>query len=438
MTSPDIPRIGETSYSPPAKSTAMLHRKEGSEAEAGQSDSLVLQEAGPQPEKLMPQNPCYEGISGFEKTPAYYSEALQETSSLPFLIKVGAGAMLGLTLFTSIASALPGQGAPKPLPDNGTAITRVIEEPEVEYRDPQGASMPDLSAIRSGQRTFPASLRLERGETIGLVKPEPLQMGIRHYENIELLDGLRLEIARETYTLKKNAGGTSEVEIRQKALSSLGVDVGNGLFYDLNGNLTFNPLRFQEDYSTISIMPQNFLNTTTIERDGDLINIMPRSSPIQGRTKIRTGEGKLTVNYPGEIKPTIILQQEGRTLIQAPGQLGLLNTTYITEKGNLVRIDPPEGAGSTFIRTAENEQGEKETRILAPGITQEIVITGSGDSSRIKYQDSGNDTLITRSGDKTIIQPSALGETITITRDGNKITVNHFGWKKDVSITIKK
>jgi hypothetical protein len=437
MTSSDILRLKEASYSPSSKNAGMPAKRSAQEETPLPADEIVLQDPGHRHQPRVPEDFSFSTATSSGKDPAS-EDLIRESSSLPILIRAGAGAMLGLTLITSLAAALPARNSAVPVPVNGeTSITRVIEDPRIENDVPEETGQPEPSGTAAG--TFPPSLRLEAVDTAGIgdIRSAETRMGIQSYNNIELLNGLRLEVSRETYTVKKTDGSQSQVETHRKDFSSLGVDVGNGLFYDLNGNVTFNPMRLHEDFTTVTVTPQSFYDTITISRDGDRFNIIPRSSPVQGRTRIKAAEGRLTINYPGTIEPTTIIQEQSRTMVQSPGHMGLLDTVYITEKSDQVRIDSPGSKESTFIKYGENDEGDKEAKILLPESSHEINITRRGEITTIKYPESGNDTVITRSDNKTVIRPAGLGESITITREGNIIHVNHFGWKKDVSITVR-
>lgn len=374
------------------------------------------------------------------------------------LAKIGAGALIGVTLAASLASAAPLPQNEAPRPSQEPAATLVITEeaqgPAKEYL--QGSDNP----VTIQRQDFPSELRLDAEKSApvtGISGFEDEQV-FRMHTNLEYHEALRIDVFRPIFTEQVeappevkppaapslDAAGTPVNTVAQPAeassltttrtrprdLTPFGVDLGNGLFYDLNGNLTFNPLRVVGAFGEATVDPAGFFNTTTVRSDGNRMTI--DRPGLFNSIDIVKSPGKIVLDQPGFWNDTItITQRDGRTTVDPPGLNTWLGQTEITQEGNRVTYDPPGVLNSTTI-TGDGH----DTRIAIPGWANDVTITEEGNTIRIKYPGWANDTTITRQGDRILIDPAGWGNSISISRTGNEIRVDPTGLNNSTIITI--
>ncbi|MDQ7825342.1 MAG: hypothetical protein RDV48_21255 [Candidatus Eremiobacteraeota bacterium] len=378
-------------------------------------------------------------------------EAALEASSPSTIAKVAAGAMLGLSIFATVASAMPpGSTVQGPPAGEKAPIEKVLDGAEgITAESPEGTAG-EQGAAPAGQ-SFPRTLNLEGIEEPGTAESRKvsegeenmLKAGVVQYQNIELHNGLRIDLFRATHTVEKETGAAGETgektpapapvvrETVKKELSPFGVDLGDGLFYDLNGNLTFNPLRVKEEYRTITVDPHGLGNSTTVTKKGDTITIDP-FGPFNSTT-VSLRKGGIVVDPAGLFNSTSIEQHKGITTIHHPGIEGIVLNTTVSQSGGQIRYDPPGGFNSFTVAERGNE-----TRIGIPGMMNDVVISKGGTTTRIEYPGIADDTVITRSGDRTVINPSGLMDSISVVREGSRITVDPSGLGNSVTITVSR
>lgn len=181
--------------------------------------------------------------------------------------------------------------------------------------------------------------------------------------SIDPMSGARLDIHRETEShTDTDSDGSSHSHTTEVDLSPYGVNLGNGLFYDAHGNLTFNPytaLRGEPLPQAENVRIEGFLSGQTLQRSGGdtaLTGTLGLTARIQGDRLERPGlatdltvtrEGNTTVLHRGALTTDVRITQEGnRTTIRR----GLLSTPWtITRDGNQITIDRGALTPSTTI-----------------------------------------------------------------------------------------
>lgn len=198
-----------------------------------------------------------------------------------------------------------------------------------------------------------------RTERIGKIK-------INHFDNLEITDSLRVNVGKAFYL---------KTETAVDDYSITGVDLGRGLFLDLNGNLTFNPFKMENH---------------------DLEEI--------------------TVDHPGWGNNTVITVNDDGVRINHPGWN---NFTYVSQKGDTITINQPEWGVNTYIR-----QKDGRSEVVHPGWGGVTVFSKQGDTTSVQHPGALGKTYVTRQGDTTIIQPRDLSQgRVYIKRDGNRTTI---------------
>lgn len=355
--------------------------------------------------------------------------ATDDASALSLGQKVVFGVVAGAAVLGAMGCS--GQTAVPPSPPvEIPSISQTVSLPEADTRVALVTDVEATPAVTQSQASTSA-LRLE---------------------NLEVHDGLRVDVVRSIYVEQTPATPVQQPAqptdpqaptppaphsngiirtVKERELSPFGVDVGNGLFYDLNGNLTFNPTRVSENFHSITVDPPGLFNSTTITRSGSEIRIDP-AGPLNS-TFIDMADGRTIIDAPGRFNEVTVRETGGTTTITPPTLPGLINPTTIRQHGDTVRYDPP----GLFNRTVITRDGST-TRIAVPGWGNDVTISNHGDTTRMAYPGWGNDVTITRSGDRTTIDPYGLGNSITITRTGDQVRVDPPGWANSVTITIQK
>lgn len=408
------------------------------------------------------------------KAEAHSPASLQEQGATASkLAKIGAGVMIGVTIAAAVASGAPPLQSAASMPDQETPVTMVISDEALTQA--QNYAHNGDNPVTTRQREFPRELRLDAEGPKSLSALSEFEAGqvLRIHTNLEYHEDLRIDVFRPTYMQDveappevkpetnqsaENVGGspgtgaqTGEAtgnslnsglqraeatspksrEKRQRQLTPFGVDLGNGLFYDLNGNITFNPLRLVGEFNRATIDPAGLFNSTTVESSGDHITI--DRPGLWDSIDIVKSPGKIVIDRPGLWNDKVtIYQQEGRTVVDPPGFNTWLGRTEITEQGSQITYDPPGIINSTTVT-----KDGTDTRIGIPGWANDVIITEEGNTIRIKYPGWANDTIITREKDSTRIDPAGWGNSISIQRSGNRITVDPAGLNNSVTITIR-
>ena len=221
-----------------------------------------------------------------------------------------------------------------------------------------------------------------------------------------------IDIRRKT---KVNDDGERE----KLPLSPVGIDMGDGLFLDTTGNITFNPLRGNnEDFDRISVIHPGFSGSTQVYKDGDDAKIV---YPGFSGSRTVTKEGNITnIVHPGFQGNTTVREEGNTTIINHPGFAG---TTSVIKEGNTTKIIHPGFAGKTVI----SEEGST-TRLIHPGFAGSTVVSEEGDATKVIHPGFAGATVIRKEGNDTrIIHPGLEGSTI-ISRNGSNIRIIHPGY----------
>lgn len=420
--------------------------QEGSErpgVDASPRDSVALGAAGaPLPEIVPSASP----------------EDLGATS-LGVAHRVAVGGLLGLSLLAAFGCSAGTPVAPSAGSPPEASIATVVEGPATagtEGRVPIHLTA-DATTVEAGT---------EAGvEAVSRVGDAAESQGLRSLENLEIHDAVRIDVVRASHPVPVQPartegqpagpgageagdastsapGGTQQGGVTAPAapavsaatpneLSPFGVDVGDGLFFDINGNLTFNPLRVKEDYHRITVDPAGLFNSTTVTRKGDQVRIDP--SGLFDSTVITQEGDKTIIDPPGRFNHVTVTQHGGQTTVAPFGISGFVNPTQVVEHEGRVTYNPP----GLFNHTTITQHGS-QTRIAIPGWGNDVMtVEKTGDTTRIAHPGWGNDIVITRSGNRTVIDPFGWGNSIVITRTGNTVRVDPPGLMNSVTITFR-
>ncbi|MCD4782561.1 MAG: hypothetical protein K8T10_01890 [Candidatus Eremiobacteraeota bacterium] len=300
---------------------------------------------------------------------------------------------------------------------------------------PKGVSLSDcgvpIAGINSAISGFPlpeeifeqamGNLSLSAGpgkveKSEGVVKGR--EIALKQYDNIEMTDALRVPIT----SMRKNesAEGNSALP-----MSMVGVDLGDGLFYDLSGGITFNPFKMKsQDYRHIYINSSGSgantnvtksedrvtfarpgANLTEVTQRGDEVVINQFSWP--GNTFIRQNDDRTEVYQAGAGNRTIIEKRGDRTTIDHPFPFG---RSYVTKQGNTTIVQSPDTVGNAYIRKSGSV-----TTIDFPFPGRQIQIIDSGNTKRILDPfDPANNITITRSGGYIVVRGADFADRTTI------------------------
>ena len=222
-------------------------------------------------------------------------------------------------------------------------------------------------------------------------------------------NSVRIDIRRKT---RVNEEGKTE----NIPYSPVGVDLGEGLFLDTSGNISFNPLRGDNDnFHQISVIHPHYGGTTNIYPDGDDAKIV---YPHFGGTRTVSKEGNTTnIVHPGFQGNTTVKEEGNRTTVNHPGFAG---TTTIIKNGNTTDIIHPGFAGKTVI--SEETSG---ARLIHPGFSGTTVIREEGNATGVIHPGFAGTTIVRKEGNTTkIIHPGFEGTTL-VNKVGENIQIIH-------------
>jgi hypothetical protein len=246
-------------------------------------------------------------------------------------------------------------------------------------------------------------------------------------------DMVRLDVVRRTETRTSTGpDGTTRTEIVPVPLSEYGVALGNGLFYDLNGNLSLVPLL--AFYAPVagaalagfSVDPPGPLNTTRVSRQGD----------------------RTTIDPPGPFDQTVVQTRPDGVDIDS---LGLGNTTRIRQNGNATVIDPDGRFNSIILERVGGEvrvrndahpptvlrTTDRGLELAFPGFGFPKTVTVEHRGNRIEIDPPGlfNTTTITVEPERIEVDRPGFWNGTTITRQGNRVIVDPPGFFNEVVVT---
>lgn len=281
-----------------------------------------------------------------------------------------AGLWGGLLVAVAAAGVLTGCGLPSEPP----------AEPEVSQVDP-GTS---------------ANIQVLAGETELAVELVPVEDG-------------RVDIIRQTHTEEDENGESHTVE---DPYSPIGVHLGGGLFYDLNGNLSLVPTRAFEapvagEFTRLEIDPPGWGND---------------------KTTLRVNGSRVTVDPPGWSDETSINLSGDRAEIDPPG---FSNTLTITRNSNRVTIDPP-GWGNDIVV----EYGPTSVTVDPSGFGNTTTVRLSENTIVVDGPAWSDNTDITRNGGTIKVDPDGWSNTTEIRHRGNRTTFDGPNWNDETEVTV--
>lgn len=283
-----------------------------------------------------------------------------------------------------------------PLPSDGFTKSSSEEKP-VSMQEIKGR----ISAANSEKSAATAS--------VAPVEESRKPASIFNMKFAEPEGSVRIDIRRKT---KVNEAGKTE----NIPYSPVGVDLGEGLFLDASGNISFNPLRGDNgSFDKISVIHPHYGGTTDIYPEGDDLKIV---YPHFGGARTVKKEGNTTnIVHPGFQGNTTVREEGNRTVINHPGFAG---TTTVIKNGKTTDIIHPGFAGKTVI--SEEANG---ARLVHPGFAGTTVIREEGNATGVIHPGFAGTTIIRKEGNTTkIVHPGFEGTTI-INKVGENLQIIH-------------
>ncbi len=290
-----------------------------------------------------------------------------------------------------------------PLPTDGFTKTQADDKP---------VSIQEIKGRISASNTEKSAETV----SVAAVEESRKSASIFNMKFAEPESSVRIDIRRKT---RVNEEGKTE----NIPYSPVGVDLGEGLFLDASGNISFNPLRGDnENFDRISVIHPHYGGTTdiypegddmkivyphfggarTVSKEGNTTNIIHPG--FQGNTSIREEGNRTTINHPGFAGTTTVIKNGKTTDIIHPGFAG---KTVISEEANGARLIHPGFAGTTVIREEGNATG-----IIHPGFAGTTIIRKEGSTTKIVHPGFEGTTVINKVGENLqIIHPHYGGMT---------------------------
>ncbi len=226
-------------------------------------------------------------------------------------------------------------------------------------------------------------------------------------------------------------GSTGEDGSTQLApLSPFGVELGDGVFFDLNGNLSLVATRaFQEaregDYSQVRVDPYGWNNETEVRIRGERLSVVPPG--FGTTTTMELDSSQITVSPPGFSNDYTITRRGDRTVIDPPG---FNNSIEVFHGERSIVIDPPGFNNSITIRKDDNS-----LRVNPTGWGwDQTVVRRDGDTMTIDPDGWFNNTTIHQDGNRTTYNPPGWRDSVTVNRGERDTTIDRYGWSDDVTI----
>lgn len=243
----------------------------------------------------------------------------------------------------------------------------------------------------------------------------------------------RVDVVRGTHTETQKDSTGKDVDVTvDNDYASVGVYLGDGLFYDLNENLVMVPDRAQNgpyvpaDASSINIDPAGWYNSTDITRSGSTWTVDPPG--WANSTSLSQNGCRISIDPPGLGNSTSVTRDaHGHTSIDRPGWA---NGIEISRSADQVQIDPAGVANTVTMRLQANR-----TEVDPPGFGNTTVVTFSPGTARIDPEGWANETTISRSGNVIHIKPPGiLARETTITLGEHSLQVDRPGINNGTTI----
>lgn len=247
---------------------------------------------------------------------------------------------------------------------------------------------------------------------------------------VAIYDGTRLDIIRQTES-ETDSDGHSQT--RDVDLSPFGVDLGDGLFLDLNGNLSY------EMAPGMVVRDPHHLEYTVPSLLGPKASVTVDQTP-QG-TVIRQPS---LIGGPATWR---ISQQGNDTVIEEPTLFGGPARTTIHREGNVTTISKPGLGGPYEVARVIDAGGHTEVRqpalgrpivttidhagatttIKQPALFKPVVTTIEQKSNEIMARYPGGSTTIRRiDNERTVVEHRGFGTaTAEIHRHDNTLEISH-------------
>lgn len=211
-----------------------------------------------------------------------------------------------------------------------------------------------------------------------------------------------IDLIRQTETTTStDSDGDTETDTDPVALSPIGVYLGDGIFFDTNGNLRLVPARAfglqitDGDASSITVEQQGILNDLSIERDGGRVVVDGSGFGRLNSIVVTEGANGATINPHGFGNwNSIKFEQRGNRTIIDPHGFGSWDQIVITRDGNRTTIEQP----GWFHTTTTITRTENSIKVDPPGPWNTSVAHFCGDHVKIDPTGPWNDTEIHRDG----------------------------------------
>ncbi|MCA9790250.1 MAG: hypothetical protein KC910_00585 [Candidatus Eremiobacteraeota bacterium] len=228
-----------------------------------------------------------------------------------------------------------------------------------------------------------------------------------------------IDIVRQTYTeTYTDSQGETQTRTVNVDRSPIGVYLGDGLFFDTNGNLAMIPARafggplVEPTQGKTLLEPDGWLNDITIDRQGSEVKVDAQGFGVLNSIKVTEGTEQTKID---------------------PWGLGKWNSITITRHGNQTTIDP-HGFGSwdaiTITRDGNN------LRVTEPGwFWNHTNITKTENAYRIDPDGPLNSTSAFFCGDQVTMDSNGILNTITIKNHNGTLEISHPGPWNDATVT---
>lgn len=246
----------------------------------------------------------------------------------------------------------------------------------------------------------------------------------------------RVDVIRGTHTETHQDSSGQDVQVTvDNDYSSVGVYLGDGLFYDTNENLVLVPDRVQNgpyvpaEASSLNIDPWGWRNDTNVTRSGSTWTVDP---PGWGNSTSLSQNGcRITIDPPGIANSTSVTRDgRGRTEIDRPG---FANGITMVRTADQVSIDPAGIGNEVSVRLRQDR-----TEVDPPGFANTTVVKFSRGSTTIDPEGWANETTITRNGNEVRIKPPGILARETSIRIGqDEIRVDPPGLNNETVIKFR-
>ena len=229
-----------------------------------------------------------------------------------------------------------------------------------------------------------------------------------------------VDLIRQTTTeTDTDSDGDTTTTTEDVPLSPIGVYLGDGIFFDSNGNLSLVPARAfgvqvtPSDASSIRVSPDGWGNDFSIERNGSRVEVDAQGFGKLNAFTVQEGENSAFIDVPsigglGDVR----IERRGSTTTIDPVGFGSWDQIRIVRSGNSIRVEQPGWGGDIVIDKTENSFS--------------VDYPGWGGKTNAHYCEDG----------LTIDRYGSWGD-VKLEKNGDQISVDRRGWRADSKVTLR-